>query len=275
MKVRPLRVAKLEGAGNDFLFVEAKDLRQSKLKRPEMARRLCHAHFGVGADGLVVVEKAGPRAWSWDFYNRDGSVAEMCGNAARCMARYLELTRDLRQAELHTRAGVVSLRVAGTQVDVHMPVPEAKPRPLQARVAGKPVRATLVNSGVPHVVVEVGSLLKPRCRELAGQFRWHRQAGRRGANVTFVKRNGSGNLQVLTFERGVEDFTLACGTGVVAAAILESRRAGQQQIRVATDGGRLQVKLSYDRVGEKLRQIVLRGPAKLVAWAEIDKEILR
>jgi diaminopimelate epimerase len=254
---------KIQGAGNDFIFI---DLRKtvfgsfSSLSRAEFVAKICDRHFGVGADGLVFVEAvASPQTGAlashqadlqWDFYNTDGSFAEMCGNAARCMGLWAALYANLPRFKFATRAGVVRADVLlpiesgleNPRVTVDLDFVKIEWQDIHYKNQGEDKAAVLVNTGVPHAVVEVPSLDNLSLfKEDIAALRFHPQAGERGANVTFLQRGSE--LRTVTFERGVEDFTLACGTGVLAAAAVALRGTHQAKAELRTPGGVLQVVL--------------------------------
>jgi diaminopimelate epimerase len=258
---------KIQGTGNDFIFVDlrGRDLGQaSQLARPEIVRRLCDRQFGIGADGLIFVESASAGAdydLNWDFYNNDGSMAEMCGNAARCMGRWAYHVLNLSTSKFMTVAGVVRAEVVNDDISVFLDFVKLEFKDLDG--------ATLVNTGVPHAVVEVESLseiLQTGASATIDKFRFHAQAGARGANVTFLVR--STPLQTVTFERGIEDFTLACGTGVLAAAAVALRGKTQLEADVVAPGGKLHVRFLEGQGA------VLSGRADISFYGSADPDLI-
>lgn len=270
----PLHLVKIQGAGNDFLFV---DLRTTSLKeitsidRAELVRRIADREFGVGADGVVFVEKgSGEVTFIWDFYNKDGSFAEMCGNAARCMGRWGQLFAGQAQFKFRTIAGDVEVRALDGDVEAKLPFVNIQRRDVNYSVAGKQFRALFVNTGVPHLVIEVPSLEQAyQMAEHVEALRFHPEVGERGSNVTFVQKIAEKKFRTVTFERGVEDFTLACGTGVLAAAAEGLNGATDVTAEVNAPGGDL--KVIFPRAGGA----VLIGPAKLVFEANVNEELLK
>lgn len=216
---------KSEGAGNDFLFYDAA---QGIMSEAEVVA-VCDRHFGVGADGVVAMEAVGPNASRWHFFNRDGSRAAMCGNAARAAAAWLasHANRGFPHA-LETEFGTITLnleKLSGS-MQFSATVPYRTKKLSEQALTG----AKLIDTGVPHAVVEwprsvLGTESDVKAmRETAAHYRWVREAGVGGANVTFYfKTSSPGMIEAITFERGVEEFTLSCGTGVLAAAVVSSR----------------------------------------------------
>lgn len=247
----PLRVAHLEGAGNRFAFIESADFPDVK-KRAELTRHICAA---TGLDGAVFLAGTGSD-FEWDFYNSDGSDAEMCGNAARCVGEYVHRERKdgTFPLSLKTKAGVVVVdRDGDDDYVVEMP-PLTGEREMSLVVHRVPRDVLFVSTGVPHIVMTSDHFEKTRdlCREL----RSHPDLGPAGANVTLVRPDGD-VLQAVTFERGVENFTAACGTGAVAASVWNRRKNGAQVSVIEMPGGPLRV----DLTGARPR---LAGPAAVI-----------
>jgi diaminopimelate epimerase len=269
-----LPFTKLVGTGNDFLFIDARlptPWSIERAKRPDLVRRICDRHFGVGADGVVFVE-LGAKSKNvgelcWDFYNSDGSTAEMCGNATRCMGRFLFEVDQKTTANFSTIAGLVKTEVHADEVTSHLPFVHAILNPISFEINGQDRRAFLVDTGVPHAVIEVFSLEAARqSRAEIAALRFHSHAGANGANVTFLIREEAHVFSTVTYERGVEDFTLSCGTGVLAAAAVGlSTEKSSFEADVRTPGGRLHVKYAPGFSG-----VWLSGPAKVVCTGHIS-----
>lgn len=228
------RFWKLSGAGNDFVLLNNPKGHAKAL----LARRLCDRRSGVGADGLLVMSKKG-RSVRLDYWNADGSSA-FCGNGSRAGV-YWALKQGWlkgREFTLETSRGPLHARRTGPgRVEVSMPAPKNLRLGLNVRAGGKLVQAHYVNTGVPHAVVFVDDAEKVDVKNLGRALRFHKAFGKAGANVNFVELAGN-KLVVRTYERGVEDETLACGTGVVASAFV-ARVLGfdRHPVRVAVRGG--------------------------------------
>ncbi len=250
---------KVEAAGNDFLFF---DRAAGALSSNEI-QRLCDRHFGIGADGAVAMEALAEDSTRWHFFNRDGSPAAMCGNAARAAAAWLVAEGKKLPHRLQTGFGEVLL--AGAPGGFEARVPYGDRKLAETDLGG----ATLIDTGVPHAVVEWPAPVfacTPLMRERAGQLRWAPAAGADGTNVTFFNRR-NGGIDAITFERGVEDFTLSCGTGVLAAAVVASaalkRGWPPEGVIVRNPGAELKV-ISF----EFPKSLSLVGPAHIVFRAE-------
>jgi diaminopimelate epimerase len=249
-------ITKLVAAGNDFLFLESVNGITSRLSR-EAVKGVCDRHFGIGADGFVVMQPQGESATKWFFFNSDGSSAAMCGNAARAAAAWLEKVNAKFPHQLQTEFGTVILNTLAA--GVYSAEVNYQQRPLkQSRLASG---AVLIDTGVPHAVLEVDQdVLKMSDRNLAVPYRWPIEAGPGGANVTFFRRVSLHSIEAITFERGVEDFTLSCGTGVLAAATVASLDNWPEAgIEVKNPGGLLRV-----LAPNFPQSLVLVGPAQTV-----------
>jgi diaminopimelate epimerase len=230
-----LRFWKMSGAGNDFVLLAGLP---RGARGAALARRLCDRRRGVGADGLLSVARRGGRA-RLDYWNADGSAA-FCGNGTRCGALWAA-ARGLaagREFELSTIRGLLKVRLTGRgRAEVGMPEPRGFRRGLALQAAGRSWTAHFIDTGVPHAVVFVPDVEKADVRAAGRALRFHKAFGPAGANVDFVSARG-GALALRTYERGVEDETLACGTGIVAAAAVARAlgRAGDR-VKVRVRGG--------------------------------------
>lgn len=241
-----LQFQKLVGAGNDFIFLSSTQV-TDKNSYPTLARTLCDRHWGIGADGLVVITAAKDGEFSWDFFNDDGSAAEMCGNAARCAFLYFKNNFGVTAGTLQTSAGLVTGSLHGAQgseiVDVSWNLASTELQTKTVALAsGQKISGFFINTGVPHFVVSE-PLDEVQC--LAVQD--HLDFAPRKTNVTLLTPKGHGFF-TQSFERGVKNFTLACGTGVIAAALLRYKKTGMSQQKLETAGGFLEVKIEKNTV---------------------------
>ena len=263
---RAVRFWKLEGAGNDFLGFDGRS-KAFRLSRAEIAR-FCDRRRGVGADGVLVVEK--PKSPKADFrmryYNSDGGEAEMCGNGARCFALLARAVtaRTGKRLRVETRAGLVVLEICGKDVRVSMTEPGLPRLGRKIVAAGRKVTLDSINTGVPHAVEFVRSLASVDVLRSGRAIRTHSAFAPAGTNVNFVQIGKGGRIEVRTYERGVEGETLACGTGVVASSILSSLRRGiRPPIRVRTRGGDL-LTVNFKLEAGRAKKVTLQGPARIV-----------
>jgi diaminopimelate epimerase len=265
-----LDFTKMNGAGNDFVLIDNR-AQQLKLSREQVVR-LCDRHRGVGADGVIVLVpcRSGKADWAWEFFNSDGSVGEMCGNGARCFARFVQrLTGVAREFTFETEAGVITARFEGERVTVSLTAPAGlRLNEELALAAGRQTMHSL-NTGVPHAVLFVPDADKAMVLQLGPEIRRHPHFAPKGTNVNFVQVLGANHIRVRTFERGVEGETLACGTGVTASALISSRvhRFGSP-VRVQVQGGD-ELEVSFQEKNGGFADVQLTGPAELVFSGKI------
>jgi diaminopimelate epimerase len=258
-----LPFVKMTGAGNDFVVIDNRAL----LHDLNLARiaRLCDRHFGIGADGLLAVEPADSASgadFRMRYYNADGGEAEMCGNGARCFARFVQpMPRaDAARVRFLTPAGLIVGEYVGNDVRINLTAPGEMKLAQRADFGWGEIEFHFLNTGVPHVVVYVSDVATI---DIVVQGRPIRRSALfpRGTNVNFVQVVDPQNLLVRTYERGVEDETLACGTGVTAAALLTHRvRNLALPLRVKVHGGDvLSVHARFEN--DAFRDVTLTGPA--------------
>lgn len=255
----------MNGAGNDFVLIDNRE-QKITLTRPQIVR-LCDRHRGAGADGVILLRPSSSNKadWAWDFYNSDGSSGEMCGNGARCFARFVQRrTGSERDFAFETMAGVVAAAFRDSQVTVSLTEPEGLRLDEKVQLSDGPQVLHSVNTGVPHAVLFVSNADQAMVRELGPEIRRHPHYAPKGTNVNFVQVLGPGRVRVRTFERGVEGETLACGTGVTASALISARVHGfGSPVQVLVQGGD-QLEVSFEERGEQFTNVRLTGPAEFV-----------
>ena len=265
-----LQFTKMNGAGNDFVMLDNR-AGELQLDRAQIAR-LCDRHRGVGADGVLMLEPAANGAdFRMRYYNADGGEAEMCGNGARCFARFAQHVAGPREkVSFETPAGVIGAALTGDTVTLQMSEPKDFEADVEVSLTGAVVAGSYVDSGVPHFVVPVRAIEEVNVRELGSTLRHHERFAPRGANVNFLEQRGANEIAIRTYERGVEDETLACGTGVVASAIVFAA-AGELDgpIRVLVRGGDT-MSVSFQRDGTRFTDVTLSGPADFVFEGTVD-----
>ncbi len=260
---------KMSGSGNDFVMLDGRQVDAAVFDRePGRVRAICDRRRGIGADGLVVLTPAGPGAVRMDFWNCDGSRADMCGNAALCstrLATHLELAGP-EGLQLVTRAGTFPVRVypgPGELAELNLPDFAAPTTPVGLEPGAGEAPAGFSTVGVPHLALEVADLERPDLMDRGRVLRHHSLLGPAGANVSFVARVDN-QWRIRTYERGVEAETLACGTGTVAAAtsLVVAGRAGFP-LEIWTRGGRPLV-ITATVSGTQIRDVWLRGEGRMV-----------
>lgn len=265
-----IKFTKAVATGNDFIII---DNRESGIgdRGPELARKLCDRKYGVGADGLLLVEKSVSADFKMRIFNPDGSEAEMCGNGSRCIALYAN-TKKIAPDEMHieTLAGILNACVKGEEVRIRLTDPKDIQWNLCLMIQECPYKVSLANTGVPHVVHFVKDLESVEVKNLGPKMRYHEEFSPHGANVDFVKviDKNKNRIAVRTYERGVENETLACGTGAVASAIIaaEAERLASP-ITVETRSKEL-LKVYFDIVEGEFKNVYLEGKAQLVYEGE-------
>jgi diaminopimelate epimerase len=272
-KNNAINFVKLVGAGNDFILIDNRVYRiSSALKLKGLARKICDRKFGAGADGLLVLESSKSADSRMRIFNPDGSEAAMCGNGARCFAYYIlscDKTAGMRDLSLETRAGIVKASVLGSEVKINLPRPKGLKLDIPLKLNGRAIKVNFIDTGVPHTVIFVEGLDRIDVKNLGSQIRNHRYFSPSGTNVNFVEQISPDSLKIRTYERGVEDETLACGTGSAAAALIfAAKNPGSfAQIKVRTAGGEI-LKVSFCREGSSFRDVWLEGKARLVYRGE-------
>lgn len=261
-------LTKLSGTGNSFLLADftRKSVSLTEKRKAALTQRLCDRNFGIGADGLIFLYKAsGPNSYRWDFYNSDGSNAEMCGNAARCVARHLNVKKS---AVLATEAGAVTLSSPSKDLfEVQMPFHLKKNsiRQVQAEIGREVYLGDFVNTGVPHFCIQTAKeAFRALSTAAAREIQMAKAFQPAETNVTYWTVTGKNKIQAVTFERGVRDFTLACGTGAVAAALSYLKETqSKKPVKVRMPGGELVVRTDGERV-------FLAGPALKIADIQME-----
>jgi len=217
---------KMSGSGNDFILMDGMDGSLSWVDST-WVREVCKRALSVGADGLIILESNESHDFAWRFFNSDGSIGEMCGNGGRCAARFAyEKGIAGPSMSFSTLAGPIHAEVHGKRVKVQLTRPRLLNPALHIKVDGQDYTLFYIDTGVPHVVLEVSDIKNFPLVEVGRKIRFHEKFGPAGTNFNIVEAAGTDSLAVRTYERGVEGETLACGTGSVAAALMASMKMG-------------------------------------------------
>lgn len=273
---------KMNGAGNDFLVLNNLQEKLPEAAFPALAKRLCERHLSIGADGLIVVDA--PRQggdYRMRFYNSDGSLGEMCGNGARCVCRYgFETSLAGEKQTVETTAGIVTgVRITERLYRIRLNDPSVVKLDFPVTVDDVTYPCAYVelgDPGIPHAVIPWPGLRQAdeaQLRELGRKLRFH-PAFPKGANVNFYELTGEDTLWERTYERGVEDFTYACGTGtgsVVTVLTLQGKVSGKA-VKVQMTGGELLI--DAKRRGSRVEQLFLTGPTNIVCKGQVTDEDL-
>ncbi len=266
-----LEFTKMNGAGNDFILL---DNRAGQISiAPAQIARLCDRHWGIGADGLIALIpcNSGKADWAWQFYNSDGSTGEMCGNGARCFARFVQRVVGVKdRLTFETEAGVITADFLGERVTVNLTGPRDLLLNQEVPLSTGPAILHSLNTGVPHAVLYVSDADKAMVSQLGPEIRRHPRFGPRGTNVNFVQVLGPNAIRVRTFERGVEGETLACGTGVTASALVSARVHNlSSPVQVRVQGGDT-LEVAFRDTGEAFDEVRLNGPADFVFTGGVE-----
>jgi len=275
-----MQFSKINGTGNDFIIINNIEEKLPVENFPSLAKKLCTRRMSIGADGLMVVEKSDVADFKMLFFNSDGSVGEMCGNGARCICRYgyeKKLAGELQTVE--TGSGLITgERLDERRYKIRMTKPTLVDLARQAEYAGESLSCSYIELGVPglpHAVVNIPNLRGYNSAKLfdLGQQLRHSAAFPKGANVNFYDFTGENTIFERTFERGVEDFTFACGSGTCAVALSLYLKGKLSGARMNADmaGGRLEVEIE-DKSGDLT--LFLIGNTNLVAEGVVlDEEL--
>lgn len=262
-----LNFTKMNGAGNDFVVIDHRALDQNLSK--EQIALLCDRHRGVGADGLLAVEPAENGAdVKFRYYNADGGEAEMCGNGARCFGRFTArlLGGDRRELTFETIAGTLKAELLGSEVRIDMSNPTGLEMDSPVESVGS---VHNLNTGVPHAVVFVDDLEGCDIVKNGAAIRYHKHYPS-GTNANFVAILAPDHLAVRTYERGVEDETLACGTGITACALIHHLLTGAPSpIKIDVRGGET-LSIGFEPGPDRtFSKVTLTGPADFVFEGQI------
>ncbi len=256
---------KMSGSGNDFIIIDNREKVVPEDDLQGFIAGICRRKMSVGADGLILVENTEQADFKWRFYNSDGSVAEMCGNGARCVARFAYQNGIVgERMSFETLAGVVHAEVIEKRVKISMPDPFELILDENLGIAQGNITMSNVNTGVPHVVIETPTLDNAEVVALGREIRHHSRFSPAGTNVNFVSAGSDDMITIRTYERGVEDETLACGTGAVAASIVRASKSKiDSPVKVLTRSGE-QLMVYFDQEEGTFSNIYLEGDARII-----------
>jgi len=269
---------KMSGSGNDFIII---DNRNGLIKDEgvgNFVKRACRRRESVGADGIIFVSRSEHCDFRWRYFNADGGEVEMCGNGARCVSRFAFL-KGIAGKEMisETLAGPIKAEIKGRNVKILMPPAKGFSRDIKINHRQGWQTVDFINTGVPHVVVQVEELSDHPVNEYGSYIRHHGLFSPEGTNANFMKVIGPDHIEIRTYERGVEDETLACGTGSIACALVSSLRGMvNSPVTVkARSGEILTIYFKKNREsGEGFEEVWLEGNTALVYRAQLNREAL-
>lgn len=279
---------KMTGAGNDFIFIDKKKNPALSLD-PEQIRKLCNRRFGVGADGVIIIDDIDGYDFRMSYFNADGSTGSLCANGARCSIRFAEHSDRLKNKKASFIAN--SVQYTGEVIDEELILFNLnEPRNILIKkrldLSSEIVDYSFTDTGSPHVVVNIDDILDAASKQkkifkgidelsvvgLGREIRLHNEFKPAGTNVNFIELVGD-IVHIRTYERGVEDETLACGTGSVASAIIASLSNNfKPPITLKTFGGENLI-VNFKFENKKFEDITLTGPARIVFEGSADEKI--
>jgi diaminopimelate epimerase len=267
---------KMSGSGNDFILVDNRQKILDPDKLGDFVPRVCAHKVSVGADGVILIESSLKANFRWRFFNSDGSEPEMCGNGGRCAARFAVLKKIApEKLSFETLAGLIEAEVNGRRVKLQMIQPFGLRLDLVVKVEGGDHTLHFVNTGVPHTIEFVAEASKIKVKDRGKNIRFHQHFQPAGTNANFVQVVDRGRIKVRTYERGVEDETLACGTGAVASALISAAKGFvDSPVSVETSGGET-LNIHFEKSGDGFGRVFLEGDTRLVyegnLWEEAYK----
>lgn len=263
--MEPIDFFKMSGSGNDFIIIDNRHRVVDETDLSNFITKVCRRKLSVGADGFILIEDTDTVDFKWRFFNSDGSRAEMCGNGARCAARFAYLNGIAGPImSFETAAGTVSAQVSDDLVKIQMPDPADLRMDYTLELKGGSMLISSVNTGVPHVVISVDEIDGVDVVEPGREIRFHTGFAPAGTNVNFVSFQKDGHIAIRTYERGVEDETLACGTGAIAAAIVTANKTRMKSpIKVLTRGGEY-LTIYFQEKDGTYNDVYLEGDARII-----------
>ncbi|OLB57157.1 MAG: diaminopimelate epimerase [Nitrospirae bacterium 13_2_20CM_2_62_8] len=282
-KDKPIPFMKLSGSGNDFILIDNRERVVAPRRAGALAAKVCAHRMSVGGDGLILIERSRRADFRWRLFNADGSEAAFSGNGARCAARFAYLKRIApRRMRIETPAGVIEAElVAGLPgrkgrtvrdaeaVKVRFPDPTGLRLHLRVPIAGVERDAHFIDTGVPHCVYLVDD---PDTVDVVGigrPTRHHPLFQPAGTNVNFIRIVDPHRIRIRTYERGVEDETLACGTGAIASALIASLVGKVESPVTLVPRSGLELTVHFGSGGGTFTEVYLQGDARAVSEGRI------
>ncbi|MCM8801447.1 MAG: diaminopimelate epimerase [Candidatus Omnitrophica bacterium] len=265
--MRKIEFTKLVASGNDFIIINY-GIWMNKYGLRKLAKKICDRRYGIGADGLLVLEKSKIADIKMRIFNPDGSEAEMCGNGARCTALYVksQIPNSKSQINLETKAQIVEAEVNKDNVRIKLTAPRDLKLDIPIKINNRLLKVNFIHTGVPHTVIFVEGLDKIDVVNLGRTIRYHKRFQPQGTNVDFVEVLSDDSIKIRTYERGVEDETLSCGTGAVSSALVTEshlKYPGFKRINVYTKSDEV-LKVYFRRINNEFEDVWLEGKVRIV-----------
>jgi len=268
--VKEIIFTKMVGNGNDFVVIDNRENCILEKDKSNIARSICTRRWSIGADGMLLIERSKTGDFFMRIFNPDGGEAEMCGNGARCAVKFAYLRFCKKQnISMETKAGLIKAQVKKDMVSLSMTEPVQIRLNLNLKFKEMTKEVSFINTGVPHVVFFTNNLEKVDVPKLGKEIRYYPEFSPHGTNVNFVQVISDNVIKVRTYERGVEDETLACGTGSVASAIISYLNKNVSvPVNVITKGG--EVRVHFKEKDRKIYNVLLEGKASVVYEGKIE-----
>ncbi|MDY6821123.1 MAG: diaminopimelate epimerase [Deferribacterota bacterium] len=237
--MKEIKFWKMSGAGNDFIIINNIDNSYNNFPFKKYISKLCKRGLSIGADGVVIIKQSKVADIAWEFYNSDGSIAEMCGNAARCVSKFAYLNNiTSKRLTIETLSGIINSEVIDDYtIKTELPPPKMLKLDYKITLDDKDIAISSINTGVPHVIIFEENIENVDLINLGRSIRYNSLFKPRGTNVNICEIVDENTIKIRTYERGVENETLACGTGALACAIISSHKFTKYPITVLTKGG--------------------------------------
>jgi len=269
--MKNISFAKMSGAGNDFIIINKSQIPNFVLTNSVISQ-LCDRRNGIGADGIIIIKNTHGYDFAMNYYNADGSTGTLCGNGTLCAIKFAKdtgITNSDSVSFLSNEDELSGELLTNNLIKCNLQSPKVIDENIMIDVDGSNVSGSYVDTGSPHVVLIVDDLNLQPVIEIGKEIRYNPAFAPGGTNVNFIKLV-KGKIHIRTYERGVENETLACGTGAVAAAIIGFRKFEiQPPIFLITKGGD-ELIVNFNTDGSKCSDVSLTGPAKKIYNGEID-----
>ncbi len=269
-----IKFTKMSASGNDFIVIDNREKQIQDLgsRIQDLVKKVCQRKLGVGADGVLLIENSSKADFKMRIFNPDGGEVEMCGNGARCIALWAKSKNKNRKSkiEIETKAGVLEAEiVSDDRVKAKMSGPVDTRLNFKLLVDNKEYEVHSINTGVPHIVLFTEDLEKAKVKEIGAKIRYHKEFAPEGTNANFIKVRDENSLDIRTYERGVEDETLACGTGAAAAAVIAHLLGRTKSpTKMYTKSGSI-LTIYFDSSDTRITNLYLEGDAEIVYQGEL------
>lgn len=261
--------SKFEAAGNDFIVIDDRKL-QFPFSNKKFIQKICHRRFGIGADGVLLLQKAKKADYKMVIINADGSIASMCGNGLRCIVSFLSTFENQKSYVIESGSNLHYCKIEKGRVKTNLGTPIIKEICKQIRIEDDTYEVHLLDTGVPHAVIFTQDLQQNNFSKLARKIRFHPLFGKEGANVNFVKLASKSALYMRTYERGVEEETFSCGTGAAAAAAISKYLYKMSNHTKVIFPEAQELLCEIEETGSQIHSLWISGECRLIFDGKLD-----